>query len=85
VNDDGTSLARFPDIARDVVSKLHAFDADDRVLIVGAHDETLRGIIDQFPKKADQWLAKGWKEKSRWQFVREYEHAFSLLNQDVGL
>ncbi|KAI9154652.1 Cytochrome P450 monooxygenase mpaDE [Paramyrothecium foliicola] len=53
-----TAATQFPDIARDVISKLQLFDADDRVFIVGAHDETVRGIVDLFPKKANRRLSK---------------------------
>ncbi|KAM5348945.1 hypothetical protein ACJ41O_008768 [Fusarium nematophilum] len=80
--DNGGSLARYPEIARDVISKLHAFDGDDRVLIVGAHDETLRGIVDIFPKTANEWRAKGWKRRSTWNFLHDYDEALRLLKQN---
>ena len=82
--DNGGSLARFPEIARDVISKMQAFDADDRVLIVGAHDETLRGIDDLFPKKVDQLRIKEWKKRSRWQFLGDYDEALALLQEEEG-
>jgi hypothetical protein len=51
--ENGGSLARYPEIARDVISKIYAFDADERVLVVGAYDDSLRSRIDLFPKKAN--------------------------------
>ncbi|KAH7368120.1 beta-lactamase-like protein [Plectosphaerella cucumerina] len=77
--ENGGSLARYPEIARDVISKIHAFDADERVLVVGAHDDSLRGRIDLFPKKANHWRDKGWKKRTRWEFVADYEEALALL------
>ncbi|KAI9170591.1 Cytochrome P450 monooxygenase mpaDE [Paramyrothecium foliicola] len=78
VHEDGTSISRDPPIARDVISKLQRFDADDRILILAAHDTSFRDIIDVFPKKADGWKAKDWKSRGRWQFLADFEDALRL-------
>ncbi|KAH6959602.1 hypothetical protein BKA56DRAFT_647938 [Ilyonectria sp. MPI-CAGE-AT-0026] len=75
---DDSPVQRMPAIARDVVSKLQAFDADERVFMVSAHDRSLHGIIEFFPKKANDWKEKGWKEHGRWQFLTDFEDALGL-------
>ncbi|KAM0323162.1 hypothetical protein ACHAQA_009012 [Verticillium albo-atrum] len=79
---DGTSLARNPPIARDVISKIQRFDGDDRIFVVAAHDETVRGVVDLFPKKANNWKAKGWKTRTRWRFVNYLDAALGLATQE---
>lgn len=58
--------------AKDSIDKLIEADAYDNIFPVMAHDNSLAGIIDVYPKTANDWMAKGWKEKSRWGFLREF-------------
>ncbi|KAJ3170397.1 hypothetical protein HDU88_009026 [Geranomyces variabilis] len=53
------------------VTHLQKFDADESVLVVIAHDETLLGIVNFWPLPANTWKEKGWKETSRWLFLRD--------------
>ncbi|KAH6988903.1 hypothetical protein BKA56DRAFT_611187 [Ilyonectria sp. MPI-CAGE-AT-0026] len=71
-------LIRDPILAHDVVTKVQAFDGDKRVFLVGAHDSSLLDIVEFFPKTANNWMAKGWKEKARWQFLADFEEALGL-------
>lgn len=77
--EDGSSLAVDKHAARDTISKIQLFDADENIFVIGAHDTTLIDYVDVFPKKANGWKAKGWKEQSRWQFLRDFEKPLSLL------
>ncbi|KAL8389032.1 hypothetical protein RB595_008844 [Gaeumannomyces hyphopodioides] len=51
------------------IGKLVEADACDNIFPVLAHDTTLAGVIDLYPKPANEWMAKGWKEKTRWRFL----------------
>lgn len=59
-------------VAKDSIDKLIEADAYDNIFPVMAHDNSLAGIINVYPKTANDWMAKGWKEKSRWGFLREF-------------
>ncbi|KAI8629332.1 hypothetical protein F5Y19DRAFT_484780 [Xylariaceae sp. FL1651] len=71
-------------LARDVLTKVQAFDADESIFVVSAHDLTLHGTVDFFPATANDWKAKGWKEKIRWGFVQDLEAALELISTPVS-
>jgi hypothetical protein len=52
-------------------------DAQDNVFFVPAHDMSVAGVIDEFPKTANDWKAKGWSEKTFWRFLEDFETAIS--------
>ena len=62
-------------VATESLEKLKSFDADDKILLALAHDSTLKGIVDEFPKSANDWQQKGWKEASRWKFLADFKQA----------
>lgn len=57
------------------IERAQVADADPNVWYVFAHDTTLFEGVDLFPKHANEWKAKGWKEKTMWQFLGDYIHA----------
>lgn len=60
--------------AADTIEKLQAADRDN-ILVVVAHDQTLTGVVDLFPKTANRFLEKGWTKKLRWLFLRDFANA----------
>lgn len=71
---DGSTIAHDLTSAREAISKLQAFDADERVFMAPAHDLSLRDAVEYFPNNTmDEWKQKGWKEKSNWLFLRDFE------------
>lgn len=55
---------------------MQKLDACDNVLVIIAHDTSLEGVVDTFPHgTANGWKERGWKERVRWRFLREIEHA----------
>ncbi|CAG9954058.1 unnamed protein product [Clonostachys rosea f. rosea IK726] len=52
------------------VEKMVSFDEDDRIMVIAAHDFTLLPMLDYFPKEANGWHDAGWKESSRWDFLK---------------
>lgn len=57
-------------------------DADPNVWIVIAHDEAiLDDEITKFPGAANDWKAKGWKDKTMWKFLEDFVPAAKLHQQ----
>lgn len=64
-----------PKVAKDTIDMLIEADAHDHIFPVLAHDMSLVGVVDFYPKPANEWMAKGWKEKSRWGFLGQFKPA----------
>ena len=64
--------------AREVVNKIKAFDADDNIMVITAHDWSLLEVLELYPQSANNWKAKGWKEKGRWRFLVDFQKAVDL-------
>ncbi|KAL1585843.1 hypothetical protein WHR41_05052 [Cladosporium halotolerans] len=58
--------------AKHSIDKMTEFDAHDGIFPVIAHDESLYDIVDLYPKKANDWKAKGWQEEGRWRFLKSF-------------
>jgi glyoxylase-like metal-dependent hydrolase (beta-lactamase superfamily II) len=59
--------------AENSVKKLIDFDAREDILVVIAHDGSLLDVLDFFPKQANDWKEKGWKEEGKWRFLRDFQ------------
>jgi hypothetical protein len=57
------------------IVKAQDADADSNVWFVFAHDPCLIGVVDFFPLRADGWKEKGWREKTFWSFLRDFDKA----------
>lgn len=61
-----------PPRAIESVSRLKILDADDRVLVLIAHDPAVLDVVTFFPQgTANDWRRKGWKRTLRWRFLGE--------------
>jgi glyoxylase-like metal-dependent hydrolase (beta-lactamase superfamily II) len=69
----GTTVSEDVKIAEASIAKLQEFDASSNVLVVCAHDRTLEGVVDVFPKTANGWRERGWKEEARWAFLGDWD------------
>ena len=58
-------------LAIKTIEKAQEADAQDDVFFVFAHDGSIRGVVDMFPAGANEWKAKGWREKTLWAFLRD--------------
>lgn len=58
-------------LATETKKKLQELDCNDNVLVIIAHDASVRDHIDHFPASLNDWKAKGWGKKLRWDFFRE--------------
>ncbi|KAL9119228.1 MAG: hypothetical protein Q9187_004217 [Circinaria calcarea] len=72
VSDIPGSYYTDPPTAQKSIDALEEFDADENVLVCIAHDVGLRDAVDWYPNgTGNDWKEKGWKEKSRWEFLNE--------------
>ena len=69
LDDKGRGLNHDPHLAIESARKMQRFDADPDVFVVIAHDDTLEGVVDFFPRDANTWKEKDWAEKVRWKFL----------------
>lgn len=60
---------------RETVKKVEGFDANETVLTVLAHDWTLKGVIDEWPKSLNGWRRNGWRKEAFWKFLGDFEEA----------
>jgi hypothetical protein len=56
-------------LAQETIYQTQPADAQDHIFFIMAHDMTLIGVIDLFPKKANNWKEKHWKETTFWSFL----------------
>ncbi|KAH7007292.1 hypothetical protein EDB80DRAFT_751932 [Ilyonectria destructans] len=66
-----------PDVAEQTIEKVQEADASKSIMVIIAHDTHLAGVIDFFPKYANDFMAKGWLEKTRWAFLKDFSGALS--------
>lgn len=67
--------------ARDTLHKIESFDADPNVLVIAAHDWSLKDVVEFYPTKANDWKRKGWKEAGRWRFLADFQKAVDLASK----
>ncbi|KAI9934664.1 hypothetical protein MW887_000281 [Aspergillus wentii] len=76
---DGSTAADDLQEAEKSLKKLEVYDAKaDQVFVILAHDPAMRGVIDFFPSDVNRWREKGWGEKTRWAFLRDFKNAIQF-------
>jgi hypothetical protein len=68
-------MAHSPRDARATIQKVMETDADEKVIVVMAHDNTLLDVVDFFPKYLDGFVGKGWAKQGRWRFLKDFRGA----------
>ncbi|ETS84345.1 hypothetical protein PFICI_02370 [Pestalotiopsis fici W106-1] len=61
--------------SRKTISNVQDTDSGDDILVILAHDDSVRNIVDFFPKPLNDWKSKGWGVVSRWAFLKDLESA----------
>lgn len=59
------------------IRKAQEADGDPNVLFIYAHDASVGAAVDLFPKYANDWKEKGWRENLLWQFLGDFESALT--------
>ena len=68
--------------ARDSVEHMSDFEAHENVLVMIAHDSTMLGVVEFYPRSANDWMKKGWKEKGLWKFLGDFHEAIEVDAED---
>ena len=58
---------------KETIDKLADFDAQDDVFVNIAHDMSLFDVVEFFPKTANGWSQKRWKQEGMWRFLRDFD------------
>jgi len=61
------------DEAKVSIGKLQEFDASEDVLVCIAHDRTMLGNVDFYPKAINDWQEKKVQKNIRWLFVGDFD------------
>jgi len=61
--------------AAETIKKLQEADAHNNILIVAAHDASMLNVVDFFPKPANDFMEKGWVQKTRWAWLADFAKA----------
>ena len=61
------------DAAMDTVKKIQELDAVDNILVILAHDETLKKHIKLFPHRINDWMSTEVAAQTRWLFCGDFE------------
>ncbi|KAF8216652.1 beta-lactamase-like protein [Mycena galopus ATCC 62051] len=69
ISDLPDSFTADPVAAQVSLEKLATFDADPDILVLVAHDISLREALPYFPAYLNDWQASGLKENNVWNFV----------------
>lgn len=64
-----------PTKAEDALHKLKAFDMQDDVLVIIAHDASLVDILDFYPKTLNDWRQKRLNEVGKWRFLGDFKNS----------
>ncbi|KAK0259033.1 hypothetical protein B0A54_01638 [Friedmanniomyces endolithicus] len=59
-------------VAVESLEKFTEFDAQENVFAMIAHDRSLLDVVEFYPKHANGWREKGWKEQGRWRFLKDF-------------
>lgn len=60
------------DDANMTIEYLQDADSRDDIFIIFSHDDVLLDVVDFFPSTANDFMQKGWVEKTRWAFLRDF-------------
>jgi glyoxylase-like metal-dependent hydrolase (beta-lactamase superfamily II) len=66
------------------IEKAQDADADSNIWFIFAHDPSLLGIVDLFPLPANDWKKNGWRRKTLWAFLRDFDMAIAAQDKEVG-
>lgn len=57
------------------IEKIQEADVAENVMVALAHDRSLLGVVDFFPKTMNGFLKNGWNHQTRWRFLKDFAGA----------
>ena len=73
------------DAAVETVRKIQELDASAEILVVLAHDLSLRERVPLFPERVNGWRKLGLKESTRWLFCGDLEGALHATGENFNV
>ncbi|KAM7201340.1 hypothetical protein V8F33_003440 [Rhypophila sp. PSN 637] len=58
--------------AKQSIEKTQVADASGNIFVIWAHYAEIEGTVDLFPKYANDWKKKGWREKVFWSYLADF-------------
>ncbi|CAE7160899.1 unnamed protein product [Rhizoctonia solani] len=71
----GGAASTDPAEAQRSLEKLLDIDCHENIFTVIAHDATMLGVVDFFPRTLNDWKSKGYREMTMWKFLKDFEGA----------
>ncbi|CAE6421085.1 hypothetical protein ACGC1H_006694 [Rhizoctonia solani] len=71
----GKAASTNPVEAQRSLEKLLDVDCHENIFTIIAHDSTMLGVVEFFPKTLNDWKFKGYREKSMWSFLKDFGDA----------
>ncbi|EUC63998.1 N-acyl homoserine lactonase AttM [Rhizoctonia solani AG-3 Rhs1AP] len=68
----GGAASTDPVEAQRSLEKLLDVDCHENIFTIIAHDSTMLGVVEFFPKTLNDWKFKGYREKSMWGFLKDF-------------
>ena len=59
--------------AKESIDSLGEFDGHDNIFVNVAHDTSIYDVVEFFPKVANGWSQKRWREEGLWRFLRDFD------------
>ena len=76
VGRDGKHVAAVHESSKATIKKVEEMDGHSSILTIMAHDWSLKGVIEEFPRDANQWIEKAWKGRGMWKFLQDFVGIF---------
>ncbi len=68
----------------ETITKVQEADVAENVFVVLAHDQYLLGVVEFFPRSANDFMQKGWNKESRWKFLKDFAQAVGWEGKVAG-
>ena len=72
-DDNGKSLV-YTDVGagQETIRKVQQLDVQDNILVILAHDASIKHVLKYWPESANGWMNEGWKSECTWSFLKDY-------------
>lgn len=67
------------DVCNWTIAGLQEFDAAENVLLLVAHDDSVKDALEFFPDSINDWFEKDLAKKVKWNFLADFEEAVADL------
>lgn len=69
------SFAHDLEVCNWTIAGLQEFDANENVLLIVAHDDSVGDLLEFYPESINHWAEKDMARKAKWSFLKDFEEA----------